>query len=123
VSDRDRGLREAITDISEGNERAQGTLLGFREEHTQRIDAVLTSGSEWTSGLEKKAGENKRLRDVSLKSLNAVNNTLRDGFADIQTSTSKSLADYADEFQKHGNAMSVETSSIRTSWTSQEGTA
>jgi hypothetical protein len=67
VSDRDRSLREAFADIEEGNEKAQGALKEFSTEEVAIADGVAARGKEWALGLEKKAGENKRLRDGSLK--------------------------------------------------------
>jgi kinesin family member 11 len=67
VSERDRSLRESFADVSEGNEKTQSVLTDFNEEHAQRVDGVVSRGQEWSVGLEKKAGENKRLRDGSLK--------------------------------------------------------
>ncbi|KAI0035071.1 kinesin motor domain-containing protein, partial [Vararia minispora EC-137] len=110
VSDRDRSLREAFADISEGNEKAQGALASFETEHGQLVDGLTARGKDWSVGLEKKTGENKRLRDGSLKSLNAINNTLRDGFANIQASTAQSMTSYSNEVHKYSGTLTKTSS-------------
>lgn len=67
VNERDRSLREAVTDISEGNERGEEVMTHFGEEHGKKVEAIVTRGQEWNAGLAKKSGEGKRLRDGGLK--------------------------------------------------------
>ena len=67
VMDRDRSLKDAFTDLSEGNEKAQGGLTAFSDDFTQRSDSLIARGKEWDLQLDKRSGENKRLRDGSLK--------------------------------------------------------
>lgn len=67
VVDRDRSLREAFTDITESNVKAEGAMASFIGEHVNRVEGVVVRGLEWSAGLEKKGGEGKRLRDGALK--------------------------------------------------------
>lgn len=67
VNERDRSLREAVTDISEGNERGEEVMVQFGEDHGKTVEGIVTRGQEWAPVLSKKGGEGKRLRDGALK--------------------------------------------------------
>ncbi|KAI0322237.1 P-loop containing nucleoside triphosphate hydrolase protein [Amylostereum chailletii] len=110
VVDRDRSLKDAFADISDGNKKAHGALAAFTDEHSQRTQGIVTRGQDRILTLETSSGENKRLRDGSLKALNAVNNTLRDGFANIQSTTATSLSTYSGELHRQTHAFNTTSS-------------
>lgn len=67
VNERDRSLREAVTDISESNERGEEVMVQFGEDHGKKVEGIVTRAQEWAPVLSKKGGEGKRLRDGALK--------------------------------------------------------
>lgn len=109
VVDRDRSLREAFTDITESNVKAEGAMASFIGEHVNRVEGVVVRGLEWSAGLEKKGGEGKRLRDGALKSLGGVNSTVKEGFAKVQDTCTTSLSSYSADIQQQTNALHATT--------------
>lgn len=67
ANERDRSLREAVADISEGNQRGEEVMRQFGEEHAKKIGSIATRGEVWSVELGKKGGDGKRLRDGGLK--------------------------------------------------------
>ena len=65
--ERDRSLREAFAEMSESNSAAEAGMTKLGKEQTQKLDAVIGKGNEWSSTLERRAGENKRTRDGGFK--------------------------------------------------------
>lgn len=130
VNERDRSLREAVSDISEGNERGEERMVQFGEDHGKKLEGIVARGQEWGPVLSKKGGEGKRLRDGGLKvsfvgrvtrrhlmlilvfgsqSLSSVNATVKDGLTNVQNSFSTSLSAYSEDIQKHTHALNVTT--------------
>ncbi|TFY82626.1 hypothetical protein EWM64_g1392 [Hericium alpestre] len=107
VTDRDRSLREAITDVKESNEKAEGSLAHLADEHLQRVETSVTRGQEWSMNLDKKGGENKRLRDGALKTLSAAKSAAKDGLANVQSTVEASLTSYTTEIQQQTHTMST----------------
>lgn len=67
VTERDRSLREALANAVESNEKGEGAMSHFANEHVDRVELVVTRGQEFSMSLDKKGGEHKRLRDGALK--------------------------------------------------------
>ncbi|VDB83014.1 unnamed protein product [Peniophora sp. CBMAI 1063] len=109
-ADGERRLAERVADLTEGNDKARDALDAFKGEMGAKVDASVERGMLWAGALEKKSGENKRLRDGSLKSCASVNNTLRSHFEDVQTSTTKAIASYSTEVTKQGQVLTASTS-------------
>ncbi|KZV61068.1 kinesin-domain-containing protein [Peniophora sp. CONT] len=109
-ADGERRLQERVADLTEGNDKAVEALGAFGVDMGTKVDAGVARGSEWAGALEKKSGENKRLRDGSLKSCASVNNTLRSHFEDVQSSTTKAIASYSSEVHKQGQLLTSSTS-------------
>jgi hypothetical protein len=65
--ERDRSLREAFADMSESNVAAEADMVKLGKEQVQRLDAVIDKGIQWSTALDRRAGENKRTRDGGLK--------------------------------------------------------
>ena len=63
----ERRLQERVADLTEGNDKPVEGLTAFAGEMAGNIDVGIAKGVEWAGALEKKSGEDKRLRDGSLK--------------------------------------------------------
>ncbi|TFY60095.1 hypothetical protein EVG20_g7553, partial [Dentipellis fragilis] len=107
VTERDRSLREAVSDIKDSNEKAEGAMAHFADEHLQKVDSAVTKGQEWNMTLEKKGGENKRMRDGALKSLTTANNTIKDGLSTMQSSISASLSSQSLDIQRQTHTLNA----------------
>ncbi|KAI0062278.1 kinesin-domain-containing protein [Artomyces pyxidatus] len=109
VSERDRSLRESLTDITDGNTKAEGAMTLFAGDHLRRVEGVVARGQEWSADLEKKGPSSKRLRDGALKSLSSVDDSVRDGLANIQTSVTTSLSSYSTDIQRQTHTLHATT--------------
>ncbi|THH16360.1 hypothetical protein EW146_g4276 [Bondarzewia mesenterica] len=109
VTERDRSLREAFMDVTDSNEKGERAMASFVDQHVSKVEGVVVRGHEWSVGLEKKGGENKRLRDGALKSLGGVNHIVKDGLANVRNSSTASLSSYSTDIQQQTHALNVTT--------------
>lgn len=67
TSARDRSLREAVSYVQAGNEKAEKEVVLFGTKHSQVMEGLVARGNESAVSFEKRGAEGKRIRDGSLK--------------------------------------------------------
>lgn len=67
TSARDRSLREAVSYVQAGNEKAEKEMLIFGTKQGEIMEELLVQGNESAVSFEKRGADGKRTRDGSLK--------------------------------------------------------
>lgn len=67
VTERDRSLREAFSEMTDSNTNAEAGMVKLGKDQGERLDAVVDKGMEWSTALNKREGELKRTRDGAFK--------------------------------------------------------
>ncbi|KAJ7632641.1 kinesin 2 [Roridomyces roridus] len=97
--ERDRGLREAVGIIQDGNSKAEEDMKVFGTSHGIIMQGMDAKGKEVERGVEKWGGEAKRTRDGALKSLHNSKAKLSNGLTTLQSTVSGSIDSYSTEVQ------------------------
>lgn len=67
TSDRDKSLREAVSQVQVENEKAEEGMQKFDTSHGELMDTMVSEGQEATVSLNKGSTDAKRTRDGALK--------------------------------------------------------
>ncbi|KDQ60800.1 hypothetical protein JAAARDRAFT_204605 [Jaapia argillacea MUCL 33604] len=112
TSERDRSLRETISQVQLENAGSEAEIMRFGEAHGQKIDEASERGKEWRVSVERRSVEGKRTRDGALKALSTAGSTIKDGLSDLQTSVSASTSSYSTDLQRHAQTFNSDSAGV-----------
>ncbi|KAJ7774581.1 kinesin-domain-containing protein [Mycena maculata] len=103
--ERDRGLREAVGIVQNGNIKAEEGMKVFERKHGEIVETMENKGKEVARGVEKWGGDAKRTRDGALKSLTSSKAKLSSELTSMQSTVAGSIDSYSKEVQTQMQTM------------------
>ncbi|KAG8936615.1 kinesin motor protein cin8 [Tulasnella sp. 418] len=94
---RDKSVREAVCAVRSDIAQGQKEMQEFAEDMKSQVDGALTQGTEVTSLVERRGGENKRLRDGGLKALSMVASESQASMTTLKDSIDKNMQNQEQE--------------------------
>lgn len=67
AAERNRSLKESFSEMTQSNAAAQEEMVQLGKVQGQHLEGVITQGAEWSTSLEKRVAENKKVKEGGLR--------------------------------------------------------